>query len=64
MRRIAKVLVATALMLVLMATTVSPAFAVSENAWDCSSDRPCGHKHEDPEKGKEARHPGIGWGAP
>ena len=62
MRRIAKVLVATALMVVLMATAVSPAFAVVPEkhgtekkpgetgiGWGqkCGAGTPCGHGAED-----------------
>jgi hypothetical protein len=63
MRRIAKVLVATALMVVLMATAVSPAFAVVPEKYGtekkpnetgigygqgkCGAGTPCGHGAED-----------------
>jgi hypothetical protein len=43
MRRFIRVLAATALMVVLMATTVSPAFANNGNGWgSCTGG--CGHK--------------------
>jgi hypothetical protein len=61
MKRIAKVLVATALMLVLMATTVSPAFAVAYGTED-EPDGPEGYGVNKECHGEYGPVPGCGHG--